>query len=81
RVFQHYAVNWLPFPDGALQFSVSYTESLSSEGDETKTLSPTVRWRIARGIFLTTSYSQSEGESDTEVKKSKLYSANLRILL
>lgn len=81
KVFQNYSLNWLPFPDGDFQFSVSYSESLNSEGDETTIISPSLSWRIAKGVFLTTSYSHAEGESDEATSKTETLSASLRVLL
>jgi len=31
RVLQNYAINWSPFPDGALQFSIAYNENYRTE--------------------------------------------------
>jgi hypothetical protein len=58
RDLDEFVVGWSPFPDGTLQFTVSYGETSQSSPEETqKRLTPSVRWNIAPGMYLEASYS------------------------
>lgn len=81
RVFQNYAVNWSPFPEGALQLFVAYNEILEPEGKETKSLSPGLRWDISRHATLSMSYGLVKSETKIQKADSKQINANLRIAL
>jgi len=63
---QNYSVNWSPFPDGALQFSFAYTETLRPETDsEERSYGPAIDWTISRHLFWEAQYTISQGETDT----------------
>lgn len=81
RTFQNYSVNWSPFPQGTLQLSLLYNETLSTEGQESRSFGPRVIWRLARRAELTVIYTISETESEDTLTESKNLSANLRIAL
>ncbi len=81
RTFQNYSVNWSPFPEGTLQLSLLYNETLSTEGQESRSVGPRVIWRLARRAELTVIYTISETESEDTLTESKNLSANLRIAL
>jgi hypothetical protein len=80
RRTQSYSVNWSPFFGGNLQFSMAYIESLDSEHDtRTRSLLPSLTWKINRTSYLAASYQVSQGKSDEGRSDSKLFSANLRV--
>jgi len=63
---REYNINWAPFPDGTLQFSIGYNETTDFADQEIKTISPTLAWKVARGIFLDLRYTTGTIESPTE---------------
>ena len=63
---QQYSVNWSPFRDGTLQFSLLYAMTDDSEGQDVWTVSPTARWQINKKTLLTLDYSIGEREDDIE---------------
>lgn len=79
-VLQNYSVGWLPFPDGTLQFSVAYGEILRSDGEETKSFSPTVRWQVFTGTQVTVQYSSGTIKTVDEVRDFTTLTANLRLI-
>lgn len=81
RVFQNYSVNWSPFPEGTLQLSILYNETLSTEGQESRSVGPRVIWRLTQRAELTVIYTVVDTESESTLTDSKNFSANLRIAL
>ena len=77
---QDYSLNWSPFPDGTMQFSLSYNESRSTEGQIIKLLTPSVKWQVSRNIFVEASYSTGTIESATEIVDTDNYRCNLRVV-
>lgn len=76
---ENYGITWSPFPGGALQLSVSYTENWRSTDDNlTRLLSETARWNITSRAFLMLSYYDSNTTSATIASDSKGYNAELR---
>jgi len=63
---QQYSVNWSPFRDGTLQFSLLYAMTDDSEGQDVWTVSPAARWQINKKTLLTLDYSIGEREDDIE---------------
>ena len=54
-------LDWLPFPGGSLQFSVSYlTDSQAVVGGGRDQLRSTVRWDVRRGVILEVNYFRTE---------------------
>lgn len=76
---REFNVNWAPFPDGTLHFSIGYNESTDSAGQEIKTISPTLTWQIARSVFLDLRYNTGTIESSTESSDVENIIAKLRI--
>jgi hypothetical protein len=77
---QNYAINWSPFPDGALQFNFTYNENLRSEiNEKERIVTPSVRWNITRRSYLDVSYQIIRTRSDLEKTDSKFLSTNLKI--
>ena len=80
RTTQNYALNWSPFPDGALQFRFTYNESIESAGSgKSRIIGPGVRWYITKRSYLDVFYQMITTESSSEKTDSNLIGANLRI--
>jgi len=80
NVLQNYSVSWLPFPDGTLQFSVSYSEVLRNDGEETKSFSPILRWQVFRKAQVVLQYTAGTVETLDEIRDFASLSANLRLI-
>ncbi len=72
RTAYNYNVSWSPFPYGAVQFSFAYNESIGTGPDAptSRTISPSMRWRIAQRTFLDVSYAILKSEDDLAVSNS-----------
>lgn len=80
ETIQNYSVNWSPFPDGALQFNLSYTENLRSEDRvKERNFIPSVRWNITKRSYIDLSYQWLNSESKTGKQNSQVISSNLKI--
>ena len=80
RTFQNYALNFSPFPDGALQFSFTYNESLGSERNEkVRVITPSLRWNISGASYLLLTYQVTKSETDVDRSDAKTFSTNLRV--
>jgi hypothetical protein len=64
---QIYHVNWSPFRDGTLQFSLGYGASRTTLDEKTSSLSPALKWQINRNCLLSLEYSVGERENRTEI--------------
>lgn len=78
-VSQDYAINWAPFPDGAVHFALRYGRAMSTEGRESETLTPEIRWEVARGIVASVTYSTGTVETATETSDVNTFTGKLRI--
>ncbi|MDH4027412.1 MAG: hypothetical protein OEU95_01095, partial [Nitrospirota bacterium] len=78
RDLQNYAANWSPFPDGSLQFTVSYNESLTTDEGKSRVINPNVRWNINRRTFLDVSGQFIKSESSAHEAESVISGATLR---
>lgn len=76
---QRYAVNWAPFRDGTLQFSLLYAMTDDSEGQDVWAVSPTARWQVNRKTLLTLDYSVGEREDDIEKVEFDTVRVELRV--
>lgn len=76
---REFNINWAPFPEGTLQFSIGYNETTDFAEREIKTISPTVTWRVARGMFLDLRYNTGTVDSPTESSELDSLIAKLRI--
>lgn len=84
RSFQSYSANWSPFPDGTLQLFLSYIETISSGTDiedRERSITPGLRWDVARNVFLEASYSITERNTLLERRDTDTLLANLTITL
>jgi hypothetical protein len=71
----------VPFPDGSLQFSLSWTQSRLPENTQSETIQPTVRWYLGvrRRSYLQATYQLSTSKTSTVKTESRLFGANLNI--
>ena len=77
---QNYTANWSPFPDGALQFFLTYNERLRPEDDQkSRTIGPGLKWTVSRHVLLDMYYNITESETSTQLIDSKSFSARLKI--
>lgn len=81
RDLMNYGANWSPFPDGSLQFTFSYNENLTSDGEKVTLISPNMRWKISRRTFLDLSGQYLETESASQISDSIITSATFRTAL
>ena len=80
KTLQNYAVNWSPFPEGALQFFFNYNETLQSiENQEETTLGPGFNWTISNHFFLEMTYNYQKTKSDS--LKTEAYNLFARLRL
>lgn len=78
--YRNYSVNWLPFPDGALQFFFVYTESMIPEDKQKdRVINPMVQWKISRHLNMNISYTASK--SHTVNQESDMNSFNVVVRL
>jgi hypothetical protein len=78
-VDQRYFINWSPFRDGTLLFSLAYGHSNESDDEKTWTLSPTLRWQVNRKTQMTLEYALGERQDLTESVEFENISLALRV--
>jgi hypothetical protein len=79
---QNYALNWSPFPSGALQFNFDFNQGLSArDNSKVRTVRPTLRWNVTSRIALDLSHEDTKAESTTGTTDSKTFSTRLRMIL
>ena len=85
-------VNWSPFPDGDLRFTIGYSESTdqanqdligfseltNQDKQDLKTISPGLTWKIGPRIFFDLTYSTGTLETPTETNDFDSFMAKLR---
>ncbi len=77
----NYSANWSPFPDGTVQFFLTYTETLRPEDEQkTRTIGPNLKWTISRHFSLDMAYVINENETKLQATESNSYRANLRVI-
>jgi hypothetical protein len=80
RILQNYAINWSPFPDGALQFNFSYNENYRTEDHLVERIFlPTIRYNLSKRSYIDLSYQLIRSRSDIQKIKSDLLSTSLKI--
>lgn len=74
---QSYGTTWSPFPSGAVQFNISYAESLQSDNvSKNSSLTPSLRWNINARTYLTLSYLATKSDSQSQTSKTESFNAN-----
>ena len=74
-----YGAGWLPFRDGTLQFNIRYNEEGNNEDDRSRSLSPSLQWKIFPNADLTLTYSRGMLKDQNEDTNFQSMLANLRI--
>jgi hypothetical protein len=77
---QNYSVNWSPFPDGALQFNISYNENLRSEDRlKERIFTPSLRYKLSSRSYVDLTYQMIRSKSEIEETASQVVSSSLKI--
>jgi hypothetical protein len=77
--FLRWALNWAPFPGGALRMGVNYDETRSDPNvQSTRVISPFLRWRINSLSYFQLVYSDILEESGALRRNNQRVSATLR---
>ena len=80
RILQDYAINWSPFPDGALQFNIAYNENYRTEDHLVERIfQPTIRYNFTKRSFIDVTYQLIRSKSDTQKIDSNLLSTSVKI--
>ncbi len=80
QTLQNYAINWRPFPDGALQFNIAYNENFRSEDHLTERIfQPSIRYNLSKRSYIQLSYQLIRSKSDIQKIDSNLISTTLKI--
>ncbi len=80
RTTHNVGANWAPFPDGALQFTVVYNESVRPlEYGTDRIFRPGVRWAFSRQSYLDLSYQVIDSEFVALKTESRILSADLKV--
>jgi hypothetical protein len=80
RILQNYSINWSPFPDGALQFTISYNENYRTEDHLVERIfQPTIRYNFSKRSYVDLSYQFLRSRSDIQKIDSNLLSTSLKI--
>ena len=80
QTLQNYAINWSPFPDGALQFNIAYNENYRSEDRLTERIFfPSIRYNITKRSYIQLSYQWIRSRSDVQKIDSNLIGTTLKI--
>ena len=78
KVAQNYSVNWAPFPDGSLRFSIGYNRSVDTRDNTVSALSPRIDWQVTRSTLLTLLSHLGTTETDAETRDVKSVRLTLR---
>lgn len=76
------SLNWAPFPDGSLQFTLAYNEALRplAFGSE-RIFRPGVRWIFSRQSYVDVSYQRVENDQIVQRALTKIFSIDLKLFL
>ena len=61
-----------------MNFLLGYNETIDANGNETRILSPEVRWQMTRAMLLTLAFDYGTLESDTLIRDVKTFRANFQ---
>ena len=80
RILQNYAINWSPFPDGALQFNIAYIENYRTEDHLVERIfQPTIRYNLSKRSYIDLTYQIIRSRSDIQKIDSNLLSTSVKI--
>ena len=79
-ITQEYGLNWSPFPDGALRFSLTYNENYRSENHQKeRVFTPSIRYDFSKRSYIDVSYNMIRNRNDTQKTDSNLFSVSMKI--
>jgi hypothetical protein len=78
KVAQDYSANWVPFPDGQVTFNLAFNQTIDTEGNEVRALTPRIELRVMRNLVLTMSFDYGTIETRTEKRDVRTLRTNLR---
>ena len=82
RILQNYAINWSPFPDGALQFNIAYNENYRTDDHLVERIfQPNVRYNFSKRSYIELSYQLIRSRSDIQKIDSNLLSTTCKNIL
>jgi hypothetical protein len=80
RILQNYAINWSPFPDGALQFNIAYNENYRTQDHLVERIfQPSVRYNFSNRSYIDLTYRLVRSSSDIQKIDSNLLSTTVKI--
>jgi hypothetical protein len=80
KILQNYAINWSPFPDGALQFNIAYNENYRTDDHLVeRIIQPNVRYNFSKRSYVELSYQLIRSRSDIQKIDSNLLSTTVKI--
>ena len=80
RILQNYAINWSPFPDGALQFNIAYNENYRTDDHLVERIfQPNIRYNFSKRSYVELSYQLIRSRSDIQKIDSNLLSTTVKI--
>jgi len=80
RILQNYAINWSPFPDGALQFNLAYNQNFRTEDRAKESIfQPSIRYNISKNSYIIVSYQIIRTKSAIQNEDSNLFSTSLKL--
>jgi hypothetical protein len=81
RNILNFSGNWAPFPDGALHLNFFYNENVETNGVDSRTITPSLRWYFtqSKSSYLDLSYQNLKTESAALTTFSRIYSGTVRI--
>ena len=80
RILQNYAINWSPFPDGALQFNITYNENYRTDDHLVERIfQPNIRYNFSKRSYVELSYQLLRSSSDIQKINSNLLSTTVKI--
>jgi hypothetical protein len=79
-ITQDYGINWSPFPDGALRFSLAYNENYNTiDHKKERVFTPSIRYDITKKSYINVSYNMIRSRSDTQKIDSNFFSVTLKM--
>jgi hypothetical protein len=79
-ITQEYGLNWSPFPDGALRFSLAYNENYRTENHQKERIfTPSIRYEVTKKSYIDVSYNMIRSRSDTQKTDSNLFSVSMKM--
>lgn len=80
---ESFSASWAPFRGGALTLNISYSESLTTPDNvKTRTVSPTVRWKVSPRINVDLNYQYFRTDSPAAgVSEGSSVGATLRLII